>query len=397
MDPSFIGVTMRHSRLLLLPILAGLALLSCKKEEVTLQELRGIQIAQSDSSIFTGRERVANAMEFLHEYKFNAVFPVVWSDGGRLYSSRLADSLAGAPSNPLLLQDRDPLRETIQEAHQMGIAVIPKLDIALQGFSLDARGTLATAHPDWLDRESPERHPSRSKGERLSMLHPDVQALVLSLMCDVVQRYDLDGIEIGNRLVCLPIEGGYSEHTRKMYREEHLGTNPPADCRDPEWMRWRSERLNSFAERLAQEVKRLRPDIIIAWEVGVYPQSLDEHLQDWPAWIRSNSADLVIPVIESQGVEAYKKIRDSQSADSISVAMGPVLLCPGVTMKLGKSLIEADTLAALIASNRSAGYRGEVLMSYEDLRAKKDALPGMLVRKCYALPAKLPFAMSPPR
>jgi uncharacterized lipoprotein YddW (UPF0748 family) len=378
-------------RLLTITILAGILLASCKKEEVPIAELRGVQIGGTESRILESRENISEAMAFLHQHNFNVVFPVVWSRKGPIYPSKAADSLFGIHSGTLF-HGRDPLAEIIEEAHSRGIAVITKFEFdSYSLLRLDGE-TLLKEHSEWVECDSAGSVISRDGVVWINPLLPAVQKAVLLLIEEVVRTYDVDGIQGGTRLLSLPVEGGYSSYSRQLYRNEHEGQDPPGDCRDPDWVRWRSVQINIFAERFAQEVRNAKPDIILSWEVGIYPRSLEESLQDWPAWIRSESVDLVVPQLLPISLDEYKRSLDSQSGDSIDVSTGHMLILPGFPVKVGTSVMADDTLLAMIACNRSAGHKGEVLLSYEDLRVKSDALAKALTRKFYGQPAKLPFA-----
>ena len=49
------------------------------------------------------------------------------------------------------------------------------------------------------------------------------------------------------------------------------GRPPPADPRDPDWVRWRAEKVGDFAERFYTELKEKRPHLIVSVSPAIYP------------------------------------------------------------------------------------------------------------------------------
>ena len=45
-------------------------------------------------------------------------------------------------------------------------------------------------------------------------LHPGPQELLLKLISEVVEKYDIDGIQGDDRLPAMPSEGGYDEFSK---------------------------------------------------------------------------------------------------------------------------------------------------------------------------------------
>ena len=226
--------------------------------------------------------------------------------------------------------------------------------------------------------------------------HPEVQSFLLALILEVVNGYEIDGIQGDDRLPAQPVEGGYSEYTQSLYAHEHGGTRPPRNFRDTAWVRWRAEKLTAFARRVHQAVKSQKPGLLVSWAPSIFPWSRDEYLQDWPAWVRAGAADLVIPQVYRYSVAQYVSALDSQAPDSLNLGPSPCLVVPGILMKVGPYVIPADSLLQVVAANRKRGYHGEVFFFYEGLRANNDTLATILRETFYRLPAELPFTLYSP-
>lgn len=62
--------------------------------------------------------------------------------------------------------------------------------------------------------------------------NPDVQNFLLSLIMEVIDNYDVDGVQGDDRLPAMPIEGGYDSITVAIYKSERSGSNPPSSYTD---------------------------------------------------------------------------------------------------------------------------------------------------------------------
>ncbi|MDZ7797066.1 MAG: family 10 glycosylhydrolase [Candidatus Marinimicrobia bacterium] len=219
--------------------------------------------------------------------------------------------------------------------------------------------------------------------EWMNAYHPEVQDFLTALILEVVKGYDIDGIQGDDRLPAQPVHGGYSEYTANLYRTEHGGKFPPADARDPEWMRWRADKLNAFAERVYEEVKAADPSVLVTWAPSVYPWCYDEYLQDWPSWIEGGYADAVIPQVYRYDINAYEKTLNSQGIINHASENADIPLIPGVLLNVGSYLMPAEMVEKTVMINREQGYEGEIFFFYEGLR-KEDDRNAEILRQLYS-------------
>jgi uncharacterized lipoprotein YddW (UPF0748 family) len=185
------------------------------------------------------------------------------------------------------------------------------------------------------------------------------------------------------------VEGSYSAIARAAYAREHAGAEPPADFRDPAWLKWRAGKLSAIAERLYRDVKRRKPHALVSWSPSIFSFSLDEYLQDWPAWVRGGYADLVHPQVYRRDIDAYRRALDAQTEQVTKAQQAMVF--PGVLIKIGPYVAPEAFVREMVALNRERGYRGEVFFFYEGLRHDNGALARALLTSHYAVPADLPF------
>ncbi|HOC89551.1 MAG TPA: family 10 glycosylhydrolase [bacterium] len=375
---------MRRAKITLL-ICLGMAALSPAQEAQP--ELRGVWLTDVDSKVLFSRKNIAEAMRFLAGHHFNVVFPVVWNQGYTLYPSALMDSLFGIPIDPAH-RGRDPLAEVIEEAHKNGLKVIPWFEYGFSASYKENGGHLLRAKPHWAARDRQGRLLTKNGFEWMNPYHPEVQAFMRGLVLEVARGYEVDGIQGDDRLPAHPVEGGGDNYTGSLYRSQHQGADPPADPRDPGWMRWRADILNTFAGTLYREVKAVDSTLIISWSPSVYPWSYEEYLQDWPAWMRGGYADLVVPQVYRYDLERYRATLLEMK--NVTPPAPGARIYPGLLIKLGKYLIDPEYLLGAIRFNREMGYNGEVFFFYEGLRKKKGKLARALLNGPYREPAR-PF------
>jgi uncharacterized lipoprotein YddW (UPF0748 family) len=369
--------------------LLALALLSvspCAASEPP-TELRGVWLTSVDSKVLDGRDSIAEAMEFLKRHHFNAVYVVVWNSAYTLYPSRVMERRFGTAIHPRFA-GRDPLADVVAEAHARGIAVIAWFEYGLAASYQAGGGPILKKNPSWAERDSAGKLLTKNGFEWLNGFHPDVQDFLLSLVAEVAENYDVDGIQGDDRLPAQPVEGGYSAFTAGLWSAEHGGAQPPKDPRDPAWMRWRADRLTQFAQALFRKAKESRPGLVVTWSPGPYPWCYQEYLQDWPAWMQAGSVDIVHPQLYRRSFEAYKAVLSSQLSGAGSSAAGRMY--PGVLISLGGWLAPAEDILRAVQLNREHGLGGEVFFFYEGLRKEGGKLAKALLAGPYAERAELP-------
>ncbi|WP_420456018.1 glycoside hydrolase family 10 protein [Rubrivirga sp.] len=350
-------------------------------------ELRGVWLTNVDSDVMLSRGGIAEAMQFLADHHINVVYPVVLNNGATTYPSATMEAVTGVRIDPRYA-GRDPLAEIVEEAARHDIAVIPWFEFGFAASHNADGGPVLAARPEWAARDRDGGLLTKNGFEWMNAFHPEVQRFVLDLVLEVARAYDVAGVQGDDRLPANPSEGGYSDVTRALYRAEHGGAEPPADALDPAWLQWRADRLTAFARRLHDEVKALDPTLQVSWSPSVYPWSVENYLQDWPAW--AGVADQILPQVYRYDVEAYRATLATQWAEAVRVdAHGR--LYPGVLMNVGDYVIPAADLLEVMRVNRAQGVGGEVFFFYEGLRKNGDALADTLRATFYARPARRPF------
>jgi uncharacterized lipoprotein YddW (UPF0748 family) len=207
--------------------------------------------------------------------------------------------------------------------------------------------------------------------EWMNGFHPEVQDFLLSLIMEVVENYDIDGIQGDDRLPALPSEAGYDEYTVSLFKSQHDGQEPPIYHKDFYWVQWRADLLTDFMRRIYETVKNYDENIIVSMAPSIYPWSKEEYLQDWPNWMRKGYVELVCPQVYRYDFKNYKKALEQIIEDQIDKKDFEKFF-PGVLLKVGDYYPSQEFLKQMIDENRSNNVYGEVFFFYEGIKKYPD-------------------------
>lgn len=383
--------------ILLLLLMTGAASAQVQADEYV-EELRGVWITNVDSNILFEKENIAEGMDFLAERGFNIIYPVVWNKGYTLHPSDVAEQAFGIRQDPVFVNNgRDPLAEIIVEAHRVGIEVVPWFEYGFASiFGNTAGGHIIDANPDWIAREADGSTVVKNGFTWMNALHPEVQQFMLDLIREVIENYDVDGIQGDDRLPAMASEAGYSDVSRALYREEHDGNEPPSNFDNSDFIQWKSDKLTNFAGRLYRMVKETDPKLTVSLSPSIWSWSRDQYLQDWPTWLDSSYVDIIHPQAYRNTVSQYEQIMRTMLGQQPISSQGYIhrsfrpQIFPGVLIKAGSQFNGPDYVRDVIEFNRSYDIKGEVFFFYEGLDEKNDNLGDSLRAGPYQLPAVLP-------
>jgi uncharacterized lipoprotein YddW (UPF0748 family) len=354
----------------------------------TANELRGVWLTNVDSYVLTSQRSVAEAMDYLAGAGINVVFPVVWNKGYTVYPSRIMDSLFQVPIISGM-QNADPLKNVVIEAHRNGIEVIPWFEFGFSSsYSLNG-GHILAKYPGWACKDQSGKLMVKNGFDWMNGINPDVQNFMLSLITEVIDNYDIDGIQGDDRLPAMPVEGGYDSLTTAMYSAENGGAVPPANYNDAAWKKWRAGKLNNFFKRLKDTVKAKNNSLILSSAPSVYPWGYDNYLQDSKTWVDSGIVENFIPQLYR--TDSFSYTNELATSLYYVPAEKRNIFFAGVLAKSGSYVISNDLLMKSIQSNRQFKVNGEAFFFYEGLRANNNAAGDTLKMAYYSQPALLPY------
>jgi len=349
-------------------------------------EMRAVWLTNVDSNVLFSDTEIAKAMDFLASVGVNVVFPVVWNKGYTLYPSQVMQNTFGVSIIPQFA-GRDPLEKVILEGHRVGIEVIPWFEFGFSSSYSLSGGHIVAAKPHWAGKDNQGNLLVKNGFDWLSGINPEVQDFMLSLITEVMDKYDVDGVQGDDRLPAMPIEGGYDSVTVSIYKAENNGANPPQNPYDLNWKKWRAGKLNSFLARLRDTVKVRGDQMILSVAPSVYPWGYDNYLQDSKSWIDSSLLDNFIPQLYRQDIVSYR-YELGLSLNYVPQEKRNIFFA-GVLAKAGSYVMTPSLLSQSVRENRFRGVAGESYFFYEAFKA--NSVLADTLKALYSDPAVPPF------
>jgi uncharacterized lipoprotein YddW (UPF0748 family) len=190
----------------------------------------------------------------------------------------------------------DPLQFAIQEAHARGLelhAWFNPFRAAVSAGTKLAANHVGSTHPDWVRRFGSQLW--------LDPGEPAAREYVLSVILDVVRRYDIDGVHIDDYFYPYPLKRGDAWFPDDATWQRH-GAASGMSTAD-----WRRDNINKFVEAMYREVKRAKPSVRVGispfgiWRPGVpatIEAELDAYAQlfaDPRKWLAEGWCDYLAP------------------------------------------------------------------------------------------------------
>ena len=326
-------------------------------------ELRGVWLTNIDSEVIFSRNNIIDAVNRLDKLNFNTIYPTVWQGGYTLYPSAAAERVFGQSIDPSPgLKDRDILKEIIAQSRPKGLAVIPWFEF---GFMAPAESELATLHPDWLaQRRDGSTIWKEGQHERvwLNPFHPQVQQFILDLILEIVDNYDIDGIQFDDHFG-LPVEFGYEPLTVSMYQEQ-IKSPPSDDARETFWVRWRADKINDFVGRVSRAIKSRKEKCIVSLSPNPFHFALPAHLQDWFTWERRGYIDeIVLQVYRSD----IKRFSAELEREEVKLAKLNIPTAIGILTGLKNNSVPLKQIQEQVQEVRKRDFAGVSFFFYESL------------------------------
>ncbi|MDP9176051.1 MAG: family 10 glycosylhydrolase [Gemmatimonadota bacterium] len=339
-----------------------------------------------------------------HANGFNTLIVQVRGRGDAFYNARWE------PRAPSIVKDRkfDPLALTIKEAHSRGITVHAWLNTHLLA-NMDTPPTdprhIYNTRPDLLAvpyklaRELYAVDPKDSvfrakiqeytKGARdhvegfyLSAAAPETKEHVYSIWMDVLDHYDVDGLNFDYVRYPAP-DYDYSRISLDRFRlwlvpqlNDSVRTRFAALESDPliyvdsfpsKYGDFRRAQVSELVERIYYGVKKRNPNVIVSADVFANAKDAYENrFQDWRSWLQRGFLDVAALMAYSPNTQIFR--------DQITVGVaagGRDRIWAGI----GAYRQPVDSAIEKIRAAREVGARGVVLFSYNSAVRKSELNP----------------------
>ena len=298
------------------------------------REFRGVWVATVSNIDWPSKKELSTAQQQAEliaildkavELKLNAVIFQIRPMADALYASKLepwSEFLTGALGKaPVPLYD--PLDLAVREAHARGL----ELHAWFNPYRARHPSATSPIPDDHLIKRRPDLAKPYGTHHWLNPTHPEVQDHSLSVILDVVRRYDVDGVHIDDYFYPYKEKDAAAntipfpdDDTWDRYRKTALGTGlltPPLSRDD-----WRRAAVNRFVERMYREVKQTKPWVKVGispfgiWRPGHPPgiAGLDQYAElyaDAKLWFNNGWCDYFSPQLYwpiRQEKQSYPKL-----------------------------------------------------------------------------------------
>ena len=374
----FLSLKIKTTTLWIILLSAGLDLHLFAQSD----ELRGTWAAWAGLNV-PSKTDLATMMDDLATHNMNTVYADIWRSGYPYFPSTVFCRETGLYTDPNLDEGRDVLTDFIAEGHRVGLEIDAWFELgfaACQGDNID----LYTSHPDWFARKRSGDVIFFADGgipyHWLSHCNRDAQRFLIGLCQEVARRYDVDGIEM-DRIRYPDLDCGYDSATVELYKSEHSGNAPPTNIADPNWIRWRADKLNAFVIELYDSIKAVNPDITVSNAPLWY--GYNNFCQDYPWWLNNGHLDIMSTQIYFASNAEYTGRLD----DELLKINDRTKLYPGISTVANSQVTPKPELIKMIESTRNRGMQGNVIWYYSNLKSYLDTL----MQTVYAEKVKLPY------
>jgi len=316
-------------------------------------------------------EEVSKAFSKLKRYGFSKIFLFVKTHGDVIYPSKhdvkfAMDGWSGG---------RDPLKVAVKIAHDVGVELHATFVVFCEGIW---KGWGVPSEPGyWLSKHLDLVQLGRDR----RMLHDELKPILRwadpakkevrshekSLITEVVENYEVDGIQLD--YIRYPEEalGCFCDYCRKTFK--NLYEVDPVEIRQPDqalslWIQWRAENITSFVRELRKEIKEIDPRIMLSAAVFKdYPRCLIAVGQDWVKWVMEKIVDFICPMTYEFDLRVAKYLCRCHRA----AAGDDVTIYEGLGKRSSQSILSPNEVKAQAEAFKEEGANGITIFAFSSL------------------------------
>ncbi|HEY1768988.1 MAG TPA: family 10 glycosylhydrolase [Chthoniobacterales bacterium] len=284
----------------------------------------------------------------------------------------------------------DPLAFAIREAHARGIELHAWVNPFRAAISVNEKlppNHIAKKHPEWVRRFS--RQLWVDPGD------PAARAYVIGVICDIVRRYDVDGVHLDDYFYPYPLKPGEATFPDAQ-TWARFGIHSGLSRAD-----WRRENINDFVRTLYRAVKAIKPDVRVGispfgiWRPHVPPTikaGIDAYAQlfaDSRKWLANGWVDYLAPQLYwgiQPADQSFPVLLDWWRAQSHGRPVWPGI----ATERIGTQRPAREIIEQIEMSRRGTSSPGAIQWSMKALMRDQGGIDRLLKSGPYAEPAAPP-------
>ncbi len=284
----------------------------------------------------------------------------------------------------------DPLAYAVEEAHARGIelhAWINPFRAAIHAGDKLPANHVAKEHPEWVRRFG--------KQLWIDPGQPAARAYVISVITDIVRRYDVDGVHLDDYFYPYPLKPGQATFPDESSWERY-GKSTGLSRAD-----WRRENINDFVRSMYRAVKSTRSGVRVGispfgiWRPGVPATTkagLDAYSQlfaDSRKWVAEGWVDYLAPQLY-WGIhpvdQSFPVLLDWWRAQSHGTPIWPGI----ATERIGSKRPAREIVDQIELTRRGTNSPGHIHWSMKALMRDQGGIDRLLERGPYAEKAVVP-------
>jgi len=362
-------------------------------------EGRAIWVVRFDA---TSPEAIRNAVAYAKKDNVNVLIVQVRGRGDAYYKSRYeprAETLEGQPA------DFDPLQTYIDECRQAGIQIHAWLNTHYTWGSSDPPKSpehIVNKHPEWLMKTAENRVTlapvGQAEGAYTCPSNPEVKEHVRNCFLDVVENYDVDGINFDyvrypsvDYCFCDGCLARFKEWMDKELSADRIETLSAIKDRltyvqafPKKWDDFRRKQITDLVGQIYRRSHDIKPGIIVSADVfPSFDDAYNNRFQDWKLWMKMGIMDLLCPMIYTPDFDTWV----TQAEDAVASANGR-----HVYAGIGAWRVDPEGSIQRILKAREIGAQGTSLFAYSSVTSDgtDDAYLARLKEAVYQEPAPVP-------
>lgn len=343
------------------------------------KEVRGVWIPDpSHTTVLHSYKNLQEFVNLLDELNINTIYLATWVREMTLFKSSVLKNNTNYASveegwllNGLNYDGptNDPIKDLLTLAHAKDMKVFFWFEYGFMrsgGENPSIDHPILSIHPEWDGINSFGKAANYNGTDYyLNSYAPDVQEFILSLIEEAIDLYpEVDGIQGDDRLPAAPRNSGYNEITKQLYKEQ-TGKTVPINYEDSEWVKWRLENLNEFGKKMYKRIKNKKSTIYVASSPNPYPWCVENLMQDWPAWLKGNSVDLLSVQCYRETVSSYMSTLN-EAIKYLKENTDKNILNPGIYLR--NTTEWEDIFVEQMKINRENNTNGEAFFYNEGLK-----------------------------
>ncbi|MGK7956492.1 MAG: glycoside hydrolase family 10 protein [Crocosphaera sp.] len=340
-------------------------------------EIRGIWLlSHFNSPVLTSKSNIGNALDFLEASGFNTLFVAVWNRGYTAFESEVMGKYGFPRQDPQYADlGIDPLQEVIHQAKGRNLAVFPWFEYGFAASPEINGGHILTLKPQWSAIAQSGDKVRQGGLTWMNSFDREVQQFITELLLEVMEKYDVSGVQGCDRLPAMPHLGGYDSDTKNKY-QRRFGVYPPSQTKQADWVKFRADLLTDYLKELHDAIKIKDSNCIFSISPSPFKFGLDNVLQDSENWLKQGLVDILCPQWYRENFYKYRVEVDKVVRKFSSNTRKKIV--PGIAFTANKTHLKVSDIIKCVNYNREKGLGGQVFFFYEGLTQNNQEMASAL-------------------